>query len=1810
MTRLAISARRSICLLAALVAAALAFAAPAQLTAQSSGASKGSCPPGQVCTNLIINDSIPPVIAVTPSGGTFGSSSLAVTVDWCDDNTLSSTSKHTTLNGTAVSLTYATSAKTGCGAHATSTGTITLASGANTFHTDICDNNANCSSLDTYYTFAAGGVMVTPDSVVATMSVNRDSAQVFTVKNTGNLSATFTLTPHCTGSALSTTCTISPSSLTLAAGASGTDTVRFHTGATGGTTGRVSSVAAGSGVSDSGTVNVTIPTVYSVNVTPKGTIAVVAASANASQVFAVTNAGNVASSFAFTASCVGTLITANSCTVSPATATGLAVGASTNVTLSFHTNAAGNGTAALRADQSGAAAPPVTHDSGWVSLSLTAPLATVSLARPYPGTTVEKSQCLHFALRPEVGSECGVLRISHALPAVRTLNKARVPTLLYYYDQAADWQVIGVNIARLTTAPVPDSVRAILFLRDSTGAYNEVQRRVYAGSAWSSTTAQRIALTLTNLGGSVSRIVGYRVQVDVKNPGQAWASATAASDGELAVVRREMAAGWHLAGLEMLYKNQWNGAILWVGGDGSTRKYTLQGTFGTNKVYTATPVDRPDTLLQSTTDSKFTRLAGNGLKIIFDSTGRHIQTVNRLRQTTSFAYSGATRKLSTITVAPASAGLVYQFAYDANGTLSSISAPGLPSSNPLFAVPRNVSITPGAAAGAIVRITDPDTSHVDFEYLAGQSGGTLISAVTDRRGTRTALDQEASSPTLGAARTTLGTQQIAQTFRNAGAIGAASGSAPTGIDSVYTRYNGVRADVSRIWLTDLGAPVSVIDPMGAKTTLTHGDARFPGLATRAVNPDSLVTAAGYDARGNMVADTVFNPLGDARNAVTNYVWDAKWDGVTRVISPTGIITETVYDSATGNPKSQQTGGVTHQATFAYYGDTSAITFGMALSTTLPTGETDEYRYDAKRGNLRFIRSPLGYLSLSFSDTLGRDTLSIAQTATFTKDTLGTPVWVGDSLGVVRTGQRVRKHFDLADQVREQWSENGPGGGGVRVPPETLQVQTVFDAGGLPIRVRRRSIPDSNAIGWIVDSTAYDGLGRDTLHTGPATLHKRYDLAGNVVWTSRGDSSVYDANGRRTRHLIPAVQWLRRDLTSINVEPDSAAADIETFTYGASGQLLAADNRYARVHRGYFRNGALRADTTLQQDYALDNTWDTTAISHVYDLEGRPIILHHGLNGPHDVRYAYDAATGALLTVTDALDSTYVYTEDASGRLTTLKYPGGTENYQYDADSRLKWINGDSLQRDPRGKVVRKTAGTSASLYTMSYSPLGNLRELIRGPGVESYTPDAFGNSTAISISGTDGGAFGPHTDGDWKRVYEPTRGAVVFASKVRDDSPHFGEYLPDGGWSYDEASNQFASESYGYRLVNFNNGIAGDSLVADTTNSWSSYDGNNHLRHVFSTTRQVYTSGMVVTDTVRMRSHEYRYDALGRRIMARYRGPYECQYTNSSDCRGTLDRQVWNGDELLFESRTVENGLPPGTANFDGTVVYTNGARLDVPLSITRSSASSICNFTIAPHADWRGHLTSGTFVGATPSCAKVAWPGNDMTAYRQGPASDKTNPWNGSIIDQGGDQSGLQYMRNRYFDPASGQFTQADPIGLAGGLNVYGYANGDPVTYSDPFGLRPLTASEKSWLGTYCDQVDCDRIKVHDGTDSEKENKQREAWLENSGGASITIGNDVYLANGANRGTLAHELTHVWQFQTTFQSFLGGYLYVVGAEQAFDGLHRKVSKSLFPRNVYGVPGLPLKKRFKNYSFNQQAEMVRECYTGDTAYCAVTPFHP
>jgi RHS repeat-associated protein len=47
-------------------------------------------------------------------------------------------------------------------------------------------------------------------------------------------------------------------------------------------------------------------------------------------------------------------------------------------------------------------------------------------------------------------------------------------------------------------------------------------------------------------------------------------------------------------------------------------------------------------------------------------------------------------------------------------------------------------------------------------------------------------------------------------------------------------------------------------------------------------------------------------------------------------------------------------------------------------------------------------------------------------------------------------------------------------------------------------------------------------------------------------------------------------------------------------------------------------------------------------------------------------------------------------------------------------------------------------------------------------------------------------------------------------------------------------------------------------------------------------------------------------------------------------------------------------------------------------------------------------------------------------------------------------------YLHARYYDPQLGIFLSPDPIGVAGGMNAYGYAFGNPVNLTDRSGLNP----------------------------------------------------------------------------------------------------------------------------------------------------------
>ncbi len=53
-------------------------------------------------------------------------------------------------------------------------------------------------------------------------------------------------------------------------------------------------------------------------------------------------------------------------------------------------------------------------------------------------------------------------------------------------------------------------------------------------------------------------------------------------------------------------------------------------------------------------------------------------------------------------------------------------------------------------------------------------------------------------------------------------------------------------------------------------------------------------------------------------------------------------------------------------------------------------------------------------------------------------------------------------------------------------------------------------------------------------------------------------------------------------------------------------------------------------------------------------------------------------------------------------------------------------------------------------------------------------------------------------------------------------------------------------------------------------------------------------------------------------------------------------------------------------------------------------------------------------------------------------------------------DGNGLFYNWHRFYHPDTGRYAQSDPIGLAGGLNRFGYVGGNAMVGVDPMGLAP----------------------------------------------------------------------------------------------------------------------------------------------------------
>ena len=106
--------------------------------------------------------------------------------------------------------------------------------------------------------------------------------------------------------------------------------------------------------------------------------------------------------------------------------------------------------------------------------------------------------------------------------------------------------------------------------------------------------------------------------------------------------------------------------------------------------------------------------------------------------------------------------------------------------------------------------------------------------------------------------------------------------------------------------------------------------------------------------------------------------------------------------------------------------------------------------------------------------------------------------------------------------------------------------------------------------------------------------------------------------------------------------------------------------------------------------------------------------------------------------------------------------------------------------------------------------------------------------------------------------------------------------------------------------------------------------------------------------------------------------------------------------------------------------------------------------------------------------------------------------------------ETGLHYNWHRYYDPGTGRYITPDPIGLAGGINPFLYAEANPVNYIDPNGLTSRRFPTYSF-NSFCEYTSAGEA-LGGGLlvcqiDGPCENGKRKVWKTETIAVGITAG-------------------------------------------------------------------------------------------------------
>jgi RHS repeat-associated protein len=241
-----------------------------------------------------------------------------------------------------------------------------------------------------------------------------------------------------------------------------------------------------------------------------------------------------------------------------------------------------------------------------------------------------------------------------------------------------------------------------------------------------------------------------------------------------------------------------------------------------------------------------------------------------------------------------------------------------------------------------------------------------------------------------------------------------------------------------------------------------------------------------------------------------------------------------------------------------------------------------------------------------------------------------------------------------------------------------------------------------------------------------------------------------------------------------------------------------------------------------------------------------------------------------------------------------------------------------------------------------------------------------------------------------------------------------GSGTPQYQYAFDHASNLTSitangpEQNYAYTSTNAITGAAYDSNGSPTSLAGASYkwDGENRLIQYSNLANNTGTS--------------FSYDGLGRliRVVDTHAGAI------------TADRSfTWCGNTRCLAHDNTQSNSPVSTQYYDqgaiiaGTSYYYTKDRLGSVSQLIDTSGTIAAQYTYDPY----GNITtvSGTLV------SDIGYAGYYYHAV-----------------------SGLNFAVHRAYDSTHARWLNRDPISEAGGINLYAYVRGNPITRIDPLGL------------------------------------------------------------------------------------------------------------------------------------------------------------